>query len=76
MWPLGEWSQSYLTELFLFVLIPFKARHAEDVGATAIGLMATSYFTPKSVGVYSFPPPKAGHSEMILFVTGFQVDTE
>jgi len=25
------------------------ARHAEDIGATAIGLMATSYFTPKSV---------------------------
>jgi len=25
------------------------ARHAEDTGATAIGLMATSYFSPKSV---------------------------
>ena len=47
--------------------MPLKARHAEDIGATAIGLMATSYFTPKSVGVYSFPPHKAAHSEMILF---------
>lgn len=25
------------------------ARHAEEIGATAIGLMATSYFTPKTV---------------------------
>ena len=39
-----------LTELFRFVLIPLKARHAEEIGATAIGLMATSYFTPKTVG--------------------------
>lgn len=39
-----------LTELFRFGLIPLKARHAEELGATAIGLIATSYFTPKTVG--------------------------
>ena len=30
----------------------FKARHAENAGAAAIGLMPTTYFIPKSVGVY------------------------